>query len=155
MVGGNILFQGPLPAGEDGLEAVFDLPRVGNFRGIQDKARIGNHQAVFEAQILAGQGQQERLGARSVGQGVEDVQDDAVAVGAHLIKEAAVVAEVEAVERSGRRHLGFLLHPAEMPPESPGAKFAPEGGNPFGNREKRLLEDGEIHRLRQGNAHAI
>ena len=53
----DIFLQGPLPAGEDGLEAVFDLPRVGRFRGIQDESRIGNAQAVFQAQVLAGQGQ--------------------------------------------------------------------------------------------------
>ena len=155
MIGGDILFQLPFTAGEDGLEAVLHLPGIGRLRRIQHRAGIGDAQAVFQTQVLAGEGQQEGLGARTVGQGVEDVQDDAVAIGTHLIKEAAVVAEVETVERGGGCHLGVLVHPAEVPPESPGAELAPEGGNPFGDREERLRENGEVHRFRQGNAHPV
>ena len=155
VIGGNVLFQFSLAAGEDGLETVFHFRGVRRLGGIQHQAGVGDRQTVFQPQVFAREGEQESFGTGSVGQGVEDVQDDAAAFGAHLVQETAVVAEMETAERRGGRDLGILVHPAEVPPERPGAEPAPERGNPVGHRHQRLLEDERIHGFGECDAHPV
>ena len=155
VVSRDILFQFPFPTREDGLETVLDLAGVRDVGRVQDVAAIGDGDSVLQTEVLPCQGDQEGLGARPVGQGMENVQDDSVAVSAYLIEKTAVVAEMETVQGGRRRNLGVLVHPAQVPPEGAGLQFAPEGGQPVGHRDQRILQDDRVHRFRQRHAHPV
>ena len=86
---------------------------------------------------------------------MEDVEHDAVAVGAHAIEKSAIVAEVEVVERSQRHQLGRLVQTTEVPPERTALQPTAEGGNAFRYRLECLLKQHGVNVVGKGDINTV
>ena len=119
MVRIDILFQLAVPACENGFEAVLDLGIDRNVPGVKGKSVVGDALPVTAVDVLSCQGEEETHGAETVGEGMENVQENLLPLCADTVKEAVLIGKIEGFERLERLKPGILFNPVEIPPESP------------------------------------